>query len=485
MKYFIGVIGILAGLTSAVNGWGTDFLISNSTGVTEVNVSPNAWYVAGSNYNYVHVVWCEKNGSNWIVQYRRSTNQGATWGSIQSLKTVANTQTLYGACVSAQGSLVYVAWVYNTSLQMKYSTDNGSTWSTELTVLVQSGYIYPCLSATSGNNIHLVYGIGNYPNRKVWYKRSTNNGNNWNTATELFTTSTDKVMPCLAAVNNDTVHVTCEKWPAGDIQILYQRHTISGWETPVRIDEFNNSDGGGLFPHIAYNGTQVFDAWWDYRTGSVQVYYDHNDNYGAPGGWNTDTRLSSGRNSSICFVKILGTDTPRFVWQSGGDPQTWITYKGSLSDPELQISDDNSRCEWPSIAATKSMTKNDGYIHVVWTRNSNPYNLPNEIRYDRQHIYVQPPPPSNSKKLDNSNGNGILKISSSNMILHGNCASGSPITVRFYDVTGKKVADFTKNPAATTYTMTYNPKSLPAGVYIVNIWQDAKLLDNEQVILVK
>ncbi|MEO0098161.1 MAG: hypothetical protein ABIK94_01035 [candidate division WOR-3 bacterium] len=121
---------------------------------------------------YVHVVWT-KDGE---IYYKRSTDNGGRWGDTIRLTDAPGLSTY--PSITASGSDLYLVWIDhrdgNPEVYYKRSTDNGVTWGVDIRLTDNSGNSI-CPSVTiSGSCLHLLWSDNPDNNKDIYYKRNPN-----------------------------------------------------------------------------------------------------------------------------------------------------------------------------------------------------------------------------------------------------------------------------------------------------------------------
>lgn len=278
--------------------------------------------VSGSS---VHVVWEEDTTGNYEIFYMRSTDNGATWGSVIRL-TNANGISGY-AHVSASGSTVHVLWrdLRDGSFDLFYkrSTDNGATWSADLSLVPHSGGALASSSAitTTGSNVYLAWSdTRDSNNYEIYFKRSTNGGVSWQADTRLTVTAPVSERPTIGALGDNINLVWTEQ-----TNLTYKRSTNGGtsWSNDTVLAA---SVLGASNPSIYLSGTHLHLA-YTHNPPNTEVFYNHSTNGGVS--WASNLQLSSSLSSTHdVHVTAYGSAVHLVWWDTRhGGSNSEIYYK--------------------------------------------------------------------------------------------------------------------------------------------------------------
>ena len=82
---------------------------------------------------YVHVIWYDDRDGNFEIYYKRSTNGGVSWGTDTRLTN--NSGNSIAPSLAVSGSVLHIVWYDdrdgNNEIYYKRSTDDGITWGTD------------------------------------------------------------------------------------------------------------------------------------------------------------------------------------------------------------------------------------------------------------------------------------------------------------------------------------------------------------------
>lgn len=346
--------------------WQTDVRLTNNPAQSRT-YSNNAWCVA-ANGNVVHVLWQDLRDGNEEIYYKRSSDEGTSWGNDTRLTN--NTASSFYPSVATSGAVVHVVWQDdrdgNMEIYYKRSTDEGLSWGndTRLTNNVAVSE-HPSLTVT-GSVVHLVWsdsrtGNGNY---EIFYNQSTDGGTSWGTDTALTSNSALSFYPSVA-VSGSIVHVAWEDNRDGNEEIYYKRSTDEGlsWAIDTRLTNATSISGN---PTISVLGSDVHVVWRDQRDGNDELYYKNSEDGGI--NWGTDIRLTNDPAFSLYPSIALCGSVVHVVWSDGRDLNEEIYYKSSTDAgvswrTDVRLTNNTDVSEHPSVTVSGSA------LHVVWGDN--------------------------------------------------------------------------------------------------------------------
>ena len=143
--------------------------------------------VSNSPQSSVHIVWHDERDENKEIYYKRSANGGSSWG--QDIRLTNNSAVSSKPCVavSPQGE-VHVVWQDNRNGQhqifYKRSADDGMTWGNDIKLAKTPGTsLNPSIAVSDSlaGRVHLIWVAGT----RIYYQRSTDGGVNWDDEIQL------------------------------------------------------------------------------------------------------------------------------------------------------------------------------------------------------------------------------------------------------------------------------------------------------------
>lgn len=275
--------------SDAGTNWGTDTRLTNDPAASE-----NACVsISGS---LVFVTWADTRASGPGGYYIRSTDGGMSWGA----------ETPFGGtwspAVFVSGQVIHVVWTdgrgNHPGIYYKRSSNGGTTWGAE-TPLTINDVAYsdsPSLSV-SGSDVHVVFrdsrnstGTG----YEIFHKHSTDGGLTWSADAQLTNFGVTVYNPSLS-VSGSGVHVVWADNHEGNFEIYYDRSADGGqsWQTVTRL---TNNSSASFYPFVSASVAAVHVIWEDNRDGNYEIYYKRNPT-GNPVGLNE--LISSGNEIRI------------------------------------------------------------------------------------------------------------------------------------------------------------------------------------------
>ena len=311
----------------------------------------------------IHVVWHDDRDGNTEIYYKRSTDNGTTWGADTRITTDASWSER--PSVAVRDSVIHVVWydgrIGPPRIFYKRSLDDGSTWGPDVCLTPTAGVGYQPSVAVCGSIVHVAW-TDMSAGPQIYYTRSLDNGATWETARNI-TPAAPAAGKNLAsiAVAGSTLHVTWMDTRGGP-RIYYTRSLDNGvtWETDRAITPVPSQ-----FASVAVSGSIVHVVYADFRFGSdlPKIYYTRSLDNG--GSWGAEVPLAGAFASWYPAVAAAGSHVYA-VWPDNrnGDVSE-IYYKESLDDgsswgPDVRLTDNPSESREPSVAASGS------YVHVVW-----------------------------------------------------------------------------------------------------------------------
>jgi hypothetical protein len=201
--------------------------------------------------SFLHMICFDTRDGNREIYYKRSSDEGTSWGNDVRLTNSAATSHFPSIAVS--GSFVHAAWEEyrdgNAEIYYKHSFDNGITWSEDLRLTNNSSNSLSPSITVSGSIVHLTWFDSRDGNREIYYKRSTDNGNSWTADTRLTNNSSSSIYPAIASIGS-IAYILWEEYRDGNGEIYFKQSTDDGtsWQPDTRLT-FNSANSLSLQFH--------------------------------------------------------------------------------------------------------------------------------------------------------------------------------------------------------------------------------------------
>ena len=320
----------------------------------------------------IHIAWQDNTPGNLEIFYKKSTNGGTAWVSSKRL-TWNSGRSEYSAINSDSSDNIHIMWQDETpgnyEIYHKKSTNGGTAWSNAKRLTWSSGdSILPALAFDSGDFIHMVYADDTSGTRKIYYKKSTDQGNSW-TSKKLTSNSIDFYLPRIAIDSKDDIYVVWYDLEFNDADLYLMKSTDGGetWSNSRRLTwSFGNSSNASInidssdYVHLAHT---------DDNPGYPEIYYRKSMDGGTT--WCTKRLTWNPGYSSFAKIAFDSSDNIHIVW-SDSTPHYLnyeIYYKKSTDGGSTWTGE---RLTWnvkssdnPALAIDKSDN-----IHVIWDDSS-------------------------------------------------------------------------------------------------------------------
>ena len=151
----------------------------------------------------VHLVWNDDKSGNREIYHRKSYIGGDSWLTAQRLTwNLGNSSR--PSIDHDTPSWFHVAWHDDTpgnfEIYYRKSTDEGATWGPTIRLTWNSGdSFFPSLAIHEDDTIHLAWQDGTPGNFEIYYKKSTDGGATWTAVQNLTLTSSYSGTPRIAA----------------------------------------------------------------------------------------------------------------------------------------------------------------------------------------------------------------------------------------------------------------------------------------------
>jgi len=452
---------VLSSITNAQ--WQPEVRLTNDPAESYLSGS-NTWNIAVSG-NTLFIVWSDLRDGNQEVYFKRSIDNGLSWGN--DVRLTNNPFRSWYPSLAVSNQFVHIVWEDsrdgNQEIYYKRSTDSGITWGPDIRVTNSPVYSFTPSIAVSGQDVHIVWHNNRVGNNEIYYKRSTDGGVSWDAETRL-TNNSSGSMNASISVLAQMVQVVWEDNRDGNYEIYNKRSTDRGtnWSSDSRL---TNNASGSFEPSIGMSVQTIQVVWKDHRDGNTAIY----TKYSVDGGisWSNDMRLTD--NSAISENPTIAVSGQfvHVVWMDRRFGNTEIFYirstdKGINWGSEERLTNNSGYSDFPSIAISEQV------VHVVWS----------DYRHGNYEIYYIQNPLGNSI--------GIESISSEipkRFTLHHNYPNpfnpntkikfalpkSSDIEFSVHDILGRKVYSAYYNKPAGVYEIDFDGSGFASGIYFYSV----------------
>lgn len=277
----------------------------------------------------VYLVWQDDYSGSEEIYFKKSTDSGVTWSKFKRMTWNTNS-SLSPFITTDSNGYVHVAWHENPSANYeifyKRSTDGGNTWDTRKRMTWNSGVSQSAvISADSGNNIHIVWSDDTKGNAEIFYKKSTDSGVTWSALKRLSWNAGWSGNPAVTTNSSNGVFVTWQDYSYGNDEILFKRSTNSGsnWSSIKRLT-WNTENSMG--PSITTDSSNIIHiVWFDGTSGSREIFHRKSTDSGV--NWSSKTRLTWNSSSSSDPTIDAGGSAAHLVWSDYTPGNYEIYYK--------------------------------------------------------------------------------------------------------------------------------------------------------------
>lgn len=464
MKNLIIIIFCMTFASQSYAQWLADVRLTNDP-ANSFSTTNSGKSIAASG-DTLHVVFRDsRNGSSKIF-YKRSTNNGLSWGSDTCLTNGAVFSD--DPTITVSGSLVNISWrdsrTGNDDIFHKRSTNAGTTWSADNPLTTNNLSQYNPVIASFGQIILIVWNDFRHGNGEIYYKRSTNGGANWGADTRLTSNDSVSIYPSLS-MSGQVAHISWNDRRYGNDEILYRASPDGGltWLPETRVSNDTALSGDSYATGI---GPNSFVFWNDFRDGNVDLYFRKSTNLGNT--WGPEIRLTNDFSASILPQAEIYGENIHLIFSDTRDANTEIYYKQSSNlganwGPDTRITNDAANSLYSSIWLEEEN------LHIVWTddRDGNP-----EIYYKHNptgNIITSIEPFSNnleSYSLEQNYPNPFNPVTN----IKFSIPQSGIVRLKVYDILGKEIAVLVnKQLTAGTYQADFNGSNFASGVYFYKL----------------
>jgi hypothetical protein len=265
--------------------------------------------------NNVYLVWTDDTTGNKEIHFKRSVDNGTTFGSPENLSNNLGNST--DVRIGVFKNNVYLVWTDDTTgngdIYFKRSVDNGTTFAE--TRNLSTNNTSPSSGAqisAVGNNVYVVWQDTASGKNEIFYRHSNNTGERFRGASEISNTLSVKgesaLYPQLSVVG-ENVYVVWQDKVSRSNEIFLRESNDGGNKFSGIKNLSRNNTGDSIAPRIVSSGNNVFVVWTDTEPGKAQIF----------------ARASTDNAAKFGGIKNVS-------WSSGSsyDPQIAVGGNGSL-----------------------------------------------------------------------------------------------------------------------------------------------------------
>jgi hypothetical protein len=288
----------------------------------------------------VHIVWTDNSTGNGDILYKRSNDNGMSFTSIQNLSN--NTGNSTAAQIASYLDNVYVAWedatTENGDIYFKKSMDNGTSFGNIENLSNNTSFSDSFHIAVSGSNIYVVWTDNATGNGDIYFKKSMDNGTSFGNIENL-SNDNGKSHGGRIVVSGNNVYVVWNDESTGKGDIYFKRSSDNGTSFSS-TQNLSNNPGNSTAAQIASYLDNVYVAWEDATTGNGDIYLkaslDNGTKFGGQkvlaknNGSSYDPQLAVSPNNIIYGVWLDNTQYDRSKNATSDTKSVDVLYRASL-----------------------------------------------------------------------------------------------------------------------------------------------------------
>jgi hypothetical protein len=247
--------------------WESDVLLGSTKFWPGVAAAGSMVYVA---LNTVY----EDDPKSSVVYFRRSTDNGKTWEDRQLISTAPRRAggRAEDPAIMADGKNVQLVWNDNRdsapgkgmAVYYRRSSDEGKTWGQETALTRAPAYTYCPSIYLTGLHADVVYADRQSGHYNIYHMHSPDMGKTWSEKQQLTKSSVGELYP---AIVRDGSHVHMAWFSKDGISYLRSRDGGKSWDPIVSLTK------QGAMPFLATAGEAVYAIFMSQRAGNQAIYF--------------------------------------------------------------------------------------------------------------------------------------------------------------------------------------------------------------------
>jgi hypothetical protein len=321
--------------------------------------------------NNVYVAWSDHQIGSSDILFRKSSDGGVTFGITQDLSESSDSSSCPQIAVS--GNNVYVVWNEGTlqgpfDVFFRRSTDSGENFDAIINLSHNSRDSCCPSIATSGKLVHVVWDDDTPPGSNDFftlYSRSTNTGSSFSEPRSLIMPPIDEALDAKVGASGDYVFVVWNgDTPGGDPDV-YMRISKDGGKNFGTTKNLSSDDADSGTVDLKVTGNNVYVVWVN------TVGEDNHEIF---------FRKSTDKGSSFSKVRNLSNDPTQsfdpivsafgnqvyIVWEDEDDTGSDVLFKRS-TDAGATFKTTKNLSLNPSPSFGPSIARDGSNVQVAWT----------------------------------------------------------------------------------------------------------------------
>jgi len=213
---------------------------------------------------------------------------------------------------------VYLVWIDDTTgnkdIYFKRSVDNGTTFGSTENLSNNPGNSTDSRIGVSENNVYLVWTDDTTGNGDIYFKRSVDNGTTFGETENLSANNTSPSSGAQISAIGNNVYVVWQDKVSGSNEIFLRESNDGGNKFSGIKNLSRNNTGDSITPRIASSGNSVFVVWTDSEPGKAQIFARASNDNAAKFGGIKNVSWSSGRSYDP-QIAVGGNNSLYILWE--------------------------------------------------------------------------------------------------------------------------------------------------------------------------
>ena len=278
--------------------------------------------VIAVNATTIHIAWKDYRNGNPEIYYRRSTDNGKTWEETQRITyNSSRKNNIYDIGIQVWKNNVYLVWKDyrsgSSEIFFKKSTDNGETWGPDQRLTYDYTPSYsPCM-VVDNDNIYIAWEDWGLRSN-ICFMKSNNNGVNWTNKTYLTsnTAKGDSEQPSLAVWKNH-VYLVWQDTRNGKNRIYFKKSNDYG-NTWGKTKQITDNTTVYVNPKIRVYQDRIVVTGQCKKNGEFAIWYETSLDGGE--NWSKPALLTEGKVDAYDVDMTMQSNNLYIVWQKYYQP---------------------------------------------------------------------------------------------------------------------------------------------------------------------